>query len=213
MTLLRVRPLALATAALVLAVPAFAGPPLLCFPFEIGSARSLPVGTGGWESIDPKYDRSRLVEDAVALLSPSTPIVVRMETIRRATLYAAKNPALAAALLDRLQQRAALPDPDGAGRAVFDFGYLVETYKQAAHLFGAPMKAAQAIDGYMLVEKAAAMTGDPGVDFALAVMTRDRTRGVDVYRAHLAKVLKAAPGNAMIQANVARQFGADVGAQ
>lgn len=211
MTLVRTRPVVLAAlVALMLAAPALAGPPLLCFPFDIGAAGSLPIGSGGWEAIDAKYDTSRLIDDTVALLAPTTPIVVRMETLRRATLYAAKNPALASALLERLQQRASSPVAT-APHAVFDFGYLVETYKQATHLFGRPMPAAHAINGYALVEKASAMTEDPGIDFALAVMTRDRSRGVDVYRGHLAKVVKAAPGNKMIAANIARQFGDDLG--
>src|SRR4051812_12643703 len=209
MNLLRFRSLLLSAAIVCLAVPALAGPPLLCFPFEIGKAGSLPVGSGGWESVDATYDTSRLVDDTLALLTPTTPIIVRMETLRRATLYAAKHSTQAAALLDRLQQRASVSDANAA-LAVFDFGYLVETYKQATHLFGHPYKAVQTIDGYNLVAKAAAMTGDAGVDFALAVMTRDKTRGADVYRAHLAKVLKAAPGNWMIEANIPRQFGNDL---
>lgn len=193
----------------LIARPAVAGPPLLCFPFDIGSAKSLPVGTGGWESIDPAYDASRLVEDTLALLTPQTQVVVRMETLRRATLYAAKTPQRAAALLDRLQQRAAASDAN-APLALFDFGYLAETYKQAAHLFGTPMKAAQSVNGYELVEKAAAMRADPAIEFALAVMTRDRTRGLAVYRAHLARVLEAAPTNPAIEANLGRQFGEDL---
>jgi hypothetical protein len=195
--------------ALSLASPALAGPPLLCFPFEIGSARSLPVGTGGWESIDPRYDASRLTDDTLALLTPETPIVVRMETLRRATLYAARTPAQAAVLLDRLQQRATVSNADTA-LAVFDFGYLAETYKQATHLFGAPMKAAQAVNGYRLVEKAAALRDDPAIAFALAVMTRGNTRIADAYRAHVAAVLKAAPSHPAIAANLERQFGGDL---
>ena len=34
-----------AAAAILIATPAFAGPPLLCHPFEIGTARSLPWGS------------------------------------------------------------------------------------------------------------------------------------------------------------------------
>jgi len=199
-----------AAAALVLAPPAFAGPPLLCFPFDIGTAASLPIGSGGWESIDRSYNAARLVDDTLALLTPNTPVIVRMETLRRATLYAARSPKQAAVLLDRLQQRATIPDVN-APLALFDFGYLVETYKQATHLFGRPNQAVQNIDGYNLVAKSAAMTEDPGIDFALAVMTRDQTRGAEVYRAHLAKVLKAARSNPAIEMNLARQFGNDAG--
>ena len=203
------RLLPIVAAALLMARPALAGPPLLCFPFEIGSATSLPVGTGGWESTDPRYDATRVVEDTLALLTPQTPIIVRMETLRRATLYASKDLNRATALLDRLRDRATISDAN-ASLAVFDFGYLIETYKQATHLFGAPMKAVQAIDGYNLVAKASAMRGDPQLEFALAVMTRDKTRGADVYRAHLAKVVKAAPSDAAIEVNLGRQFGTDL---
>lgn len=209
MNLFRLRDLCLTAAVLLVALPALAGPPLLCFPFEIGRAVSLPFGANSWESIDPNYSMSHLVDDTVALLAPQTPVIVRMETIRRATVYATKDPRQAAALLDRLQQRASISDVN-APMAVFDYGYLVETYKQATHLFGHPYKAVQNVEGYDLVVKAAALTGDPGVDFALAVMTRDKTRGADVYRAHLFKVLKAAAGNPMIEANIPRQFGNDI---
>lgn len=209
MTLFRLRTVSFAAAALMVAMPALAGPPLLCFPFAIGKAASLPFGGGSWQRIDPQYDPSHLADDTVALLTAQTPVVVRMETLRRATIYAAKHPRQAAALLDRLQQRASRADANAA-LAVFDFGYLAETYKQASYLFGGPYKAVQHIDGYNLVAKAAAMTGDPSIEFALAVMTRDRTRGADVYRAHLVKTLKAAESDAMIQANVTAQFGNDL---
>ena len=48
------RPLLVIVAAAVIltARPALAGPPLLCFPFEIGAARTLPMGSGSWKSID-----------------------------------------------------------------------------------------------------------------------------------------------------------------
>jgi len=206
----RFRPLLLMMALAVLAArPVFAGPPLLCFPFEIGAARSLPMGAGGWEAIDRSYDTSRLVADTVALLGPATPVIARMETLRRATLYAATDATLAGQLLDRLQQRAAIPSAD-APLAVFDFGYLVETYKQAAFMFRAPVKAAQTIDGYNLVAKAAAMKSDPAMEFALAVMTRGNTRTADAYRTHLARVVKAAATDPAIEANLARHFGNDL---
>jgi hypothetical protein len=51
----RTRPLLVAAAALaavLLSRPALAGPPLLCFPFDIGTARSLPMGNGDWRATD-----------------------------------------------------------------------------------------------------------------------------------------------------------------
>ena len=118
----------LAAATLLTARPALAGPPLVCFPFDVGSARTLPMGPNGWHDIDRQYDVSRLIDDTIALLGPSTPVIVRMETLRRATLYAGTNATIAAALLAKLEARAAARQPDVA-LAVFDFGYLVETYR------------------------------------------------------------------------------------
>ena len=149
-----------ATAAFFLARPALAGPPLLCFPFEIGAARSLPMGAGAWHNIDPNYNVARLVDNTLDLLSADAPVRVRMETMRRATIYASKHPAIAEALLAALQQRAAHPDPTAAALAVFDFGYLVETYSEATYGLQMAPPAIDRIDGYQLVLKAHAMQGD-----------------------------------------------------
>src|SRR6185295_7463102 len=135
--------------ALTTATPALAGPPLLCFPFDIGAARSLPIGHGSWRATDPAYDVSRLVDDTVALLAAETPVLVRMETLRRATLYAAARPEIATALVTRLRDRARVPAA-GVGLAVFDFGYLVETFRQAEPIFKQRLAAIDGINGYQL---------------------------------------------------------------
>ena len=41
-------------ASLTLAAPVFAGPPLLCFPFETGGAKTLPMKGGDWKTVDLK---------------------------------------------------------------------------------------------------------------------------------------------------------------
>jgi hypothetical protein len=81
----------LITAGLLLALvrPAPAGPVLICKNYEIGAAKSLPWGGSDWRSVKPDYDINRLVEDTLALLTPDTPVIVRMETLRRAVIYAA----------------------------------------------------------------------------------------------------------------------------
>ena len=166
----RIRPFvfAIGAVALLTARPALAGPPLLCFPFEIGQARSLPMGSmekGNWHAIDPNYDVSHLVDDTLALLTPQTPVMVRMETIRRATIYASTHPQIAATLLKKLQDRASVPQPT-AGLAVFDFGYLVETFKEAKGMFSEPIPALDQIDGYQLVLKAHALQNDAAMQRA-----------------------------------------------
>jgi hypothetical protein len=163
----RIRLVTFAALTLVVALfarPAFAGPPLLCVPFDIGAAKSLPMGAGSWKATDPKYNVAHLVDDTLALLTPDTPVLVRMETLRRATIYAAANPAAATALLAALQARAAVPDSH-AGLAVFDFAYVVETYREAKPIFRSLDAAIDHIDGYQLVLKAQAMQRD-------AAMTR-----------------------------------------
>ena len=79
-------------AALALAAPALAGPPLLCHPFNIGDARSLPWdGTRAFWQGRADYRLENLAADTEALLTPSTPVIVRMETLRRAALYAERR--------------------------------------------------------------------------------------------------------------------------
>jgi len=93
-------------------------------------------------------------------------VIVRMETIRRATLYAAAHPTLAAALLDELRARAAAPHPDAGALATFDYGYLVETYKEATFLFKQPLTAIDRVDGYRLVLDAQAIQHDAAMQQA-----------------------------------------------
>jgi hypothetical protein len=174
----RARPILLATAAaafMLIARPALAGPPLLCFPFDIGAAKSLPMGTGNWHAIDRSYDLSRLVGDTLALLTPETPTLVRMETIRRATIYAADHPDLAGTLLTKLRDRAKMPTAT-AGAAVFDFGYLVETYRQAEPIYKHRIADISGIDGYALVMKARILQGDAAMDRAAGLIAGTETK-------------------------------------
>jgi hypothetical protein len=165
---------AVVAAGLSIARPALAGPPLLCFPFDIGAAKSLPMGRGNWHAIDRSYDVSRLVGDTLALLTPETPTLVRMETIRRAVIYAAGHPELAETLLARLRERATIPVAT-AGAAVFDFGYLVETFRQAEPVFKRKVAGISGIDGYALVKKARALQDDPIMDHAAHLIAGTKT--------------------------------------
>jgi hypothetical protein len=87
---------ALIAAILCLATAAQAGPPLICHTIEIGEAKSLPWGGHNWNlSGGETYDTKNLVGDTLEILAPGTPVLVRMETLRRATLYARKDPVAA----------------------------------------------------------------------------------------------------------------------
>src|SRR5262245_9265961 len=117
-------------ASLAIAAPALAGPPLLCHPFDIGNAKSLPwVGEKSWDEGQPGYKLDQLVADTEALLTPSTPVIVRMETLRRAALYASTDARVASVLIKRLITRAEAAEMAGRPDAL--------AYLDAAYLAGA----------------------------------------------------------------------------
>jgi hypothetical protein len=127
------------SAALVvaLATPALAGPPLLCHPYETANARSLPWdGSRGWSGDLPGYKLEKLIADTEALLTPSTPVIVRMETLRRASLYASRDRAIALQLLTRLVSRANAADAKGTpdALALLDAAYVARAFHQISML-------------------------------------------------------------------------------
>ena len=76
----------------MLAAAAFGGPPLICERIQIGTAKSLPwKDVEGWAGKDPSYDVKRLTADTLAILAPGAPMPLRMETMRRAAIYAAPS--------------------------------------------------------------------------------------------------------------------------
>ena len=196
----------------VAAVPALAGPPLICHPFDIGTARSLPFGDTsegwrGWQSTLPSYDRSKLVDDTLALLTPQTPVIVRMETLRRASAYSVDDAGLAKRLLTALEARATkAPQTPAAGLASFDYGYLVETYRQLGQR-GVDVKASiEAIDGYAYVKSAMAqMPNDAGLQFAAALITEGSASRAQ-HAAHVQKAREMSRSDALVARNVARHF-------
>src|SRR5207302_3876628 len=178
----------LRAALLSLATLTKAGPLLICHSVEIGPAKSLPWISHDWNlSGGETYDTKNLVRDTLEILAPDTPVLVRMETLRRATLYARKDPLAAKELLARLHARATSAESSGHPEALawFDVGYLAETYKQwigqnLPHMTdGMRMDAnpAAGVDGYALVKKAVALRSaalhgdDPQMEFAAALIT------------------------------------------
>src|SRR5258708_25723714 len=83
----------LVAAALCFASVGQAGPPLICHTIEIGQAKSLPWISHNWNlSGGENYDTKYLVRDTLEILSPSNTVLVPMETLRRATLQARREP-------------------------------------------------------------------------------------------------------------------------
>lgn len=152
---------------------AFAGPPLICHAFDIGNAKSLPWVSHDWNlSGGENYDTGGLAKDTVTLLDANQVTLVHMETLRRATLYARKDPQAAKQLLLMLTARAEAAQNSGRPNAlaVFDAGYLVEAYKQWLGESG--QNPANGMDGYALVRKALQIRGNDGqMEFAAALIT------------------------------------------
>lgn len=187
-----------------------AGPPLICHAFEIGKAKSLPWGDSqNWDSPKIGYDIAKLSQDTIALLSPDVPVIVRMETLRRAAIYGEKDERIAYELLSRLMARAldagANEKPDAL--AWFDAGYLVETYKQARWMYEkswlSKPNLIQGLDGYAWVTKALRLGGDtPAMEFAASLMKEGAWPNE-----HFRRALAGATEGSLLARNLVAQSG------
>jgi hypothetical protein len=203
----------LLVAMLCFASVAQAGPPLICHPIEIGQARSLPWSSHSWNlSGSENYEVKNLVRDTLEILGPETAVLVRMETIRRATLYARKDPAVAKELLARLYARASAAETSSRPNALawFDVGYLAETYKQ---WIGQPwmrlnkdeQNPAASVDGYAFVKKAITLRGaDPQMEFAAALITLAGPQ--DAHRQYAQNAITGARNDSLLAQNLASHF-------
>ena len=204
-------------AVFMLAGTAEAGPPLICHPFDAGSAAMLPWGPGqGWNTPDRSYDVQRLTADTLRLLTPATPVLARMEIIRRATIYANQDRKVALALMKAVLDRAKAtaegsPDP----LPWFDAGYLIESYRQMKSagpwgdmLTGVEQLSAdfrndpRAVDGYAYVQKALRLAGSNAeMEFAASLMQQG-----EVAAAHRQRAVAGAPAGSLLAKNLnARQ--------
>jgi hypothetical protein len=181
-----------------------AGPPLICHPVEIGQAKSLPWVDLNYQKGDAGYDLKNLTRDTLAILDSPASILVRMETLRRATIYARQDPAVAKELLTRLHARASNSGAGNAGAlAWFDVGYLAETYKQ--WMDSEEPNPAKGYDGYGWVKKAIGLRGsDPEMEFAAAVISfigspRDHIE-------HVERAVAGAKTDALLAQNLASHF-------
>src|SRR5882762_4875785 len=208
--------IAVAAASLSLACVAQAGPPLICHTIEIGQAKSLPWISDNWNlSGGENYDTKNLVRDTLEILGPNSPVLVRMETLRRATLYARKDPLAAKELLAKLHARATSAESSGRPDALawFDVGYLAETYKQwigqnLPHMTDGmrlDSDPAAGVAGYALVKKALALRGpDAQMEFAAALITLSGPQ--DEHRQHAQRAIAGAKSDPLLAQNLASHF-------
>ena len=187
--------------AATVAIPAFAGPPLACHRLEIGDAKSLPWTGSSWNASIQGYDTRNLTRDTLAILDGGAPVIVRMETLRRATLYGRSDARAAKELFTRLYQRADSNKSDSL--AWFDAGYLAEAYKQ---WFGKEPNPAAGIDGYAMVVKALELRkgSDPEMEFAAALITIGTSSRE--HSEHTRKAIAGAKNDVLLATNLAQQF-------
>ena len=200
-------------AVLSLAMPALAGPPFICHPFDIGEAKSLPWGAlNNYLAMRDDYDFSRVVADTEKLLTPSTPTIVRMETLRRAAVYASRDRAVARQLIGFVMGRAQSLKAPGSREALawFDAGYVIEALseleqvghyeKQLRGLDTVLAGLTDSFDGRALIQKSAVLRpDDASIEFALGLLSRAPEN-----ETHYVKARAAARQDALLANNLAR---------
>ncbi len=185
------RALGFLASVLLAAAPVMAGPPLLCFPYQIGTAQSLPFGD---DAFDQKrgYDKSKLVEDTLKLLKAEKSTLVNMETLRRAAIYIGHDKAMADELVGRISKTADSEELTGKPKAsaLFASGYLVATLRQNGCEVSS--KIIKGDDAYANIKKALAITPDDAamqLGAALVVFERDNA----AFKEHLKLAIAGAP--------------------
>ena len=196
---------------LTCATHSFAGPPLICHAIDIGQAQTLPWVDLNYHKGDGSYNLQSLIPDTLAILDSNAAVLVRMETLRRATLYARQDAQVAKELLTRLSARATEASSDARGSlAWFDFGYLAEAYKQWMGR-NEPNPAA-GVDGYDWVKRAIRQRGDDAeMEFAAARITLRSPSGD--HRDHVHKAMAGSTMDALLARNLASRFGGETMAE
>jgi hypothetical protein len=190
----------------VLATAAVAGPPLICHTFDIGNAKSLPWTSHDWNlSGTENYDTHNLASDTLVVLNASQVPLVHMETLRRATLYARKDPVAAKQLLLQLVARAKSSEASSNPNAfaLFDAAYLTEAYKQWLGEKGENL--ANGLDGLPGIKQALRLRpSDPQMAFAAALIT---LRGPEAEHHEYAQLATAgAKNDELLKRNLAIHF-------
>jgi len=181
----------------LVAGPAPAGPPTICWLVEIGEAESLPWGDGDFER-SKKYRLKQLVPDTLRLLKPTAPVLVRMETLRRAAIYCERERKVAdrlmRALMLRVLRAEAMDQPDPF--AWFDAGYAAGCFRQ--------LQMADDIDGYAWVKKSMRLRGDdPVMHHACALLTlMELSPHHEEFKGHFTKAAAGAMTDPLLAANV-----------
>lgn len=206
-----------------LTIPSIAGPPLICHPFEIGEAKSIAWNGKQWRDVKKDYDLNQLVPDVMAILETDAPVLVRMETMRRAAVYAVwslrdtkvgfdpKGERAAIALLDKILARKNAAEVRGFKTkadklALFDAGYLLETYKYIGfeEIAKKPVLPAESL---AWVEKANNALDCPGeIELALAIILQNHQGTTAAQNKHLKNAVGKAVEGSLLAKNIVSHF-------
>ena len=188
---------------------ALAGPPMICHVLNIGTSQTLPAVDLNYRKSSGSYDLANLTRDTLAILDSDPSVLVHMETLRRATIYARQDSQVAKELIVRLHARAERSgDSTRSALSWFDLGYLAETYKQWIGR-GEP-NPASGVDGYALVRKAISFREsdrgtDPEMEFAAALITMNGPERD--HNDHVQKAIAGAKVDPLLAENLASSFG------
>lgn len=206
-----------------LTISSIAGPPLICHPFEIGEAKSIAWNGRQWRDVKKDYDINQLVPDVMAILETDAPILVRMETMRRAAVYAVwslrdakvgfdpKGDRAAIALLDKILAHKNAAEVRGFKTkadklALFDAGYLLETYKYIG-FEETSKKTVLSAESLAWVEKANNALDCPGeIELALAIILQNHPGTSAAQDKHLETAVGKAAEGSLLAKNIISHF-------
>jgi hypothetical protein len=186
---------------------AIAGPPLICHTIDIGNANSLPWISHNWNlSGSECYDTKNLISDTIAILDSDPTVLVHMETLRRATLYAQSDSRTSKQLLLKLVARSnSAGNSAEAALASFDAGYLAETLKQWQRIHKGSANPAQGFDGFAFIKKAIQLRGDDAeMFFAAALITLEGPAAE--HQDYAQKAIAGAKSDSLLARNLSTHF-------
>lgn len=178
------------------------GPPLICHPLDIGEATTMPEPS-------ERSSTGSIISDTLAALQTAKSTLVRMETLRRATVGLVRDERAACDLLTRLALVAmdaeAANNKSAAGTAYFDAAYLAACYDQMGINLPAKPGVAEGVEGYLWAQHALTLSGgNAEMEFGTALIVHPvMHRGLDaVYRKHLDRAYADAPKGSLLEKNV-----------
>jgi hypothetical protein len=198
---------------LTASMQSFGGPPLICHPFQIDDAKSISWGQGPF---DPPKDigRDKLVQTVLAHLQPDTPVLARMETLRRATIWCGRDGRVEQALLFQLMGRALDAQASGEedAMAIFDAGFFAQCLDQVGASFvndGEGVGVGRGVVGYAWVRRAIELRpNEPQMHFAAALITAIHDQSASEKHMKIAKELSGQ--DALLAANI-KAFKSELG--